>query len=178
MACVDPNRDSDGRFVCTSGAPTHGHNQKTSATYRSWVAMRARCLNPQSTSFKYYSGRGITVDPRWDCFENFLEDMGPRPIGMTLDRKENDRGYCKENCRWATQDQQIENRRPHTRLYTFAGITLNQSEWAARIGISRAVLTRRISNGWTEKEILQPPIPFDRTRAGLKSEVYDGKLFR
>lgn len=73
-----------------------------------WSGMRARCQNKNHTR---YGGRGIAVCDRWlESFENFLEDMGPRPPGMTIDRKNNDLGYSKDNCRWATNATQAQNR--------------------------------------------------------------------
>jgi hypothetical protein len=81
--------------------------------YRTWVGMLQRCGNPKSKGFKNYGGRGVMVeDRRWHVFENFLADMGPRPPGMTLDRADNDRGYSRANCRWATWSEQQKNRRP------------------------------------------------------------------
>lgn len=74
--------------------------------------MRARCLNPDCPKFPIYGGRGISICGRWDSFENFLADMGPRPAGMTLDRKETDGNYEPGNCRWATPLEQSRNRRP------------------------------------------------------------------
>ena len=74
--------------------------------------MKRRCLNPKSTQFKHYGGRGIGIDdPRWLEFSPFLADMGERPEGMTIDRIDGDKGYSKANCRWATQKDQIANRR-------------------------------------------------------------------
>ena len=74
--------------------------------------MNARCHNPKHKSFKDYGGRGIKVCDRWKTFENFYEDMGERPIGMTLDRFPDQNGnYEKSNCRWATRRQQTHNRR-------------------------------------------------------------------
>lgn len=178
-AIDDPNRDISGRFVPGSnGTPTHRHNQKNSATYRTWAAMRARCLNPNSKAFKYYGARGIGIDSRWDSFEMFLVDMGERPIGKTLDRIDNDGNYCNSNCRWSTPSEQASNKRQAARFYTLSGLTLNQSQWAEKIGINRSAFVRRIAYGWTEEEILQPPIPFDRTRKGLKRDIYGDKLFR
>lgn len=79
--------------------------------YYIWASMLTRCLNPKAKCFKNYGGRGITVCERWLKFENFLADMGEKPDGLSLDRIENDKGYYKENCRWATFEEQANNRR-------------------------------------------------------------------
>ena len=79
-----------------------------------WLAMAGRCHNPKDQRFTDYGGRGITVCDRWrgpDGFANFLADMGERPAGKTLDRKDNDRGYSPDNCRWATNGEQASNKR-------------------------------------------------------------------
>lgn len=91
----------------------HGHNGKgrRSPEYRSWAHMKGRCENPESDRYAYYGGRGIRVCERWQSFENFLVDMGPRPAGHTLDREDNDGDYEPGNCRWATQSEQGKNRR-------------------------------------------------------------------
>lgn len=73
--------------------------------------MRQRCLNPKSSDFKYYGGRGITICERWGSFENFLADMGEAPLGLTIDRIDNDGDYRPGNCRWATRAQQVESKR-------------------------------------------------------------------
>jgi hypothetical protein len=77
--------------------------------------MKARCYNPKATGYKNYGGRGIKVCKRWrQSFRAFLEDMGDRPEGMTLDRKDNNGPYKKNNCRWATPAQQRQNQRHST----------------------------------------------------------------
>jgi len=92
----------------------HGHARKgrASAEYRIWTGLHTRCFNPKAQNYRHYGGRGITICARWESFENFLADMGPRPTPLhSIERKNNDGNYEPDNCAWATQSEQCKNRR-------------------------------------------------------------------
>lgn len=98
------------------GRLTNGYTiGDTKPLYHLWHTMRQRCSNPKHKSYKHYGGRGISVDERWDDFGNFLEDMGMKPDGMSLNRIDNDGNYEPGNVRWATPAEQTANRRGATR---------------------------------------------------------------
>lgn len=102
------------RSIGNSFGGKHGHtkNLTCSRTYRSWKSMIQRCTNPNVPRFNRWGGRGIKVCDRWADFENFLADMGERPVGMSLDRINNDGNYEPGNCRWATPTEQRMNQGP------------------------------------------------------------------
>jgi len=91
----------------------HGHNRRNARTdtYKTWVAMRRRCLSEKASNYKYYGGLGIEICERWKKYENFLADMGERPEGKTLDRKDPYGNYTPDNCRWADAETQRANKR-------------------------------------------------------------------
>lgn len=96
------------------------HGMYGSRVNKTWSTMLERCLNENATSYADYGGRGVTVCERWLSFENFYADMGDRPEGKTLDRKDNAIGYEPGNCRWATASEQQNNRR-NSRRFIFNG---------------------------------------------------------
>lgn len=142
-------------------ATKHGHAKggKWSPEYFSWMGMRQRCLNPNTKGYENYGGRGITVCAHWrDSFEQFLADMGPRPKGKTLDRRDNDKGYwcplcCQPigNCHWATWREQLLNRRNREAIYAAHSekmknywTSLTKEQW----DIAMAELTKGRDKRW------------------------------
>lgn len=91
------------------------HGMTGTLTYRIWASMIQRCNNPKDKDYKDYGGRGITVSEEWLKFDNFFRDMGVKPPGLSIDRRENDEGYGKGNCRWATAVEQANNKRSSKR---------------------------------------------------------------
>lgn len=117
----------------------HGHGTKGSPTptYRSWTSMKARCFNSKYKDYEKYGGNGITVCERWLDFKNFLEDMGERPIGTTIDRIDNTKGYEPENCRWADDYTQSHNRKYKNKSSIYPGVSFHKKykKWQASIMI-------------------------------------------
>lgn len=140
---------------------THGHSHANKGegtpTYSSWRSMHERCSRATHKSYADYGGRGIKVCDRWQSFENFLADMGERPKGRTLSRKDNEGNYEPGNCCWDTHRSQANNRRS-SRYLTFSGRTMTISEWAREIGVEHDVLSHRLRAGWPVDRALTAPM--------------------
>lgn len=126
-------------------------------TYKCWWELKARCTDPSHPAYADYGGRGITHCNRWDRFENFLADMGVCPVGLTLDRIDNNAGYSRENCRWVTMKEQARNRRSN-HLLEHKGEVLCISEWAERLGIKKSTIKMRLEAGWSTEKALTHPV--------------------
>jgi hypothetical protein len=101
--------------------------------------MLSRCYKPSNASYQNYGGRGIKVHERWHSFDNFLEDMGVRLEGKTLERERVNEDYSPGNCKWATKEEQYRNKRSNV---FFEGKTL--AEWSRELGISDVAVGNRL----------------------------------
>lgn len=116
--------------------PNNRHGMDGTPTYQAWNGMKNRCSNPKRRSYPRYGGRGVGYDPEWESFDNFYRDMGEKPEGLTLERKDNDKGYNKDNCCWASVAEQNKNR--------------SNSIWIGDKTLSQVCKEKGISynNGW------------------------------
>lgn len=136
--------------------------------YRMWRGMHNRCYNSNVKCYKHYGGRGIVVDPRWhgkEGFFNFIADMGPKPEGASLDRIDNNGPYSPENCKWATQSEQANNKR-NNRWITANGQTMTLAQWAKQLGCNPSNILYRIKSGMSEEQAVTTPVA-DRPNSKL-----------
>jgi len=133
------------------------HGYYGTSTYYSWYNMKKRCNDANHSSYKNYGGRGIKYLDRWESFCNFLEDMGPKPSGRSLDRVDNNGNYTPKNCRWATRSQQDNNSR-RNRLITIAGVTKTITQWCGYYSIKRPTVYARMKSGLSEEQALTLPV--------------------
>ncbi len=138
------------------GSKTHGMSQHPA--YRSWAGMRSRCYSKCNGSYKRYGGRGISVCARWlESFENFWEDMEYSYFdGGTLDREDNEGNYNIENCRWATPEDQANNKRNNVWLDTAHG-KQTMAQACRMYGVAIQTVHNRMKRGWKMEELFHRP---------------------
>lgn len=143
-------RSSDTRSCgCWRVEASTTHGMRGSPEWRTWISMKTRCLNSHRSEYTRYGGRGITICDRWlHSFESFFADMGERPTPWhSIDRINNDGNYEPDNCRWATVQQQAENR-SNVQQLEFGGQVDTLKGWSRRSGIPYSTLRRRLTAGW------------------------------
>lgn len=133
------------------------HGLRHSPEYSVWRSLKSRCENKKDISYPNYGGRGIKVCRRWQKFENFYADMGPRPEGSWIDRKCNNGNYTTKNCRWATPKEQNRNKR-NSRLIKAFGLTMTMAEWAEKTGINAGRIWERLKYKWDPEKAVSQPI--------------------
>lgn len=140
---------------------THGRtrdvNGRRTPEFRAWQMLKQRCYNRGSCSYQNYGGRGIAVCSRWlESFENFFADMGLRPSSKhSIERKDNNGPYAPGNCYWATDREQMNNRR-NTPMLTLNGVTKSLSYWADELNLSIPLIWNRLRRGWSHADALGP----------------------
>jgi hypothetical protein len=143
------------------GYSTRKNTNRVRPEYYIWNSMLQRCENPKAKQYEDYGGQGIAVCERWHLFDNFLADMGPRPDGKhssgramyTLERKDGNSDYSKENCVWATYKDQSLNKR-NGRMITYLGETQPLAVFVDRVGANYKIVHQRLSRGWSIEEAL------------------------
>lgn len=142
---------------CSVKSKTHG--MTLSKEWRSWRSMRGRCMNTNDPDhFRWYSSRGISVCERWDSFENFLADMGPKPTPKhTIDRIDPNGNYEPSNCRWATQKEQHNNKRSNHWI-EFRGERKTIQQWLDIVGMADTTFHSRLKRGMSVADALTTPV--------------------
>lgn len=137
-----------------SGIRQTKHGMQKTPTYTSWQSMKTRCSNPNFKHYHRYGGRGISYPSEWEVFDNFYKDMGVRPEGTTLERLDNDKGYSKENCVWATRKEQARNTTTTIKI-KHKDQELCMLDWANNLDIPYTRLRTAIKNGKSIDQILR-----------------------
>ena len=143
------------RNAVSERSKTHG--MTNSPEYNSWRAMIKRCYDKNNVAYSRYGGSNITVCDEWkDNFETFYRDMGPRPSAdHSIDRRENDKGYSKDNCRWSTPKEQANNRKNNF-FFEHNKEIKTLPEWCFVLELNYHLVRRRIRDGWTFDEAIYP----------------------
>ena len=149
---------------CGCGAPerhaaaSRTHGMSNTSEFNIWSKIKERCTNPNVRAWKYYGGKGITLCERWLKFEYFYADMGPRPSPEhSVDRVDCTKGYSPDNCRWATHEEQANNRTNNVRI-TRDGITKTMKQWASELGVTYSVVKERRLSGVPDSELFAPSV--------------------
>jgi hypothetical protein len=159
------------------GTITHGGCVYYKRTYKTWVSMIERCVNKSHKAYSLYGGRGITIDDKWFNFEGFFEDMGEAPDGKSLDRIDNDLGYSKENCRWATPVQQARNRRT-TAYVVLNGEKISLAEACQRLGIKYSTAKTRLARGYPMDVVLSKKSFMGKRNVGETGELKSAEVIK
>lgn len=158
--CRGASRSCGCLSVALTKVRNRTHGQSKTKDYNCWNAMVSRCYNSNLKCFKNYGGRGVGVCKRWrfgekgkSGFECMMQDMGPRPKGLTIERKNNNGSYTPSNCAWGTRRVQGANKRNNI-LISLEGTSHIAAEWSRRLNLCPSTVYKRYHLGWTPQQIL------------------------
>lgn len=145
------------------GCARHGvikHGLSSHPLYHEYIGMINRCYNPSTTNYERYGARGITVCDEWKnspkAFFDWVDSVGGKPEGKTLDRIDNNKGYSPTNCRWSNLEEQQQNRR-NSIIITINGETKTLAYWCRLYGLNHETARKRINNGWNPIDAVTTP---------------------
>lgn len=141
------------------------HGMRFSREWQTHQNMKKRCLDPKNNRYKYYGERGIKVCERWkNSFENFYSDMGPCPPGYSLERVDRDKDYCPENCRWADDYEQANNK-SNNRILQYMGKSYTMAELCRKTNIPYKTFHARLKSNWSVEKCVETPLRKFKTSA-------------
>lgn len=154
-SCGCYNKESARKRRIAQINPNARHKHPLGPT---WAGMMSRCYDPNSTSYKSYGAKGITVAEEWHSFEQFVKDVGQKPSPEhSLDRIKGHLGYSKSNCRWATRKEQSRNTSKN-KIIEYNGVSKTLIDWAEEYGMRADTLNRRLKKGWSVEDALHKPL--------------------
>lgn len=141
---------------CLQKERVTNHGMRHLPEYRIWQGMLSRCHTPSGSGYEKYGAKGITVCDEWrKSFETFYRDMGPRPSGKhSIERKKNELGYSKENCRWATAAEQANNKTSNI-FFTYNGVSKTLMAWSKELGFDYQTVYRKVKAGIPFEEVIK-----------------------
>jgi hypothetical protein len=156
--CGSCSRATRGRNELRVASP-EAASQRGSQLHTTWQRIWNRCTNPNADNWAYYGGRGIQVCERWRVFDHFLADMSAsHSDGLTIERMDPNGPYSPENCRWATQEEQVNNTRRNI-FVTYQGRTQTVAQWAKEFGLDYFLLRARLTKlGWPVEKAMTAPV--------------------
>ena len=165
--CLKKNR------TMQNSTKKHYTGESSTRLYRVWIGMKTRCYNPKAGNYKYYGAKGVSICEEWigdDGYRNFKSWALKNGYKneLTIDRKDNNKSYSPDNCRWVTQKEQARNT-SQVKMLEYKGEVRSIPEWAENVGISTECLKQRIKNGWSIEKCIETP-----SKRTLKTEYRKG----
>lgn len=147
------------------------HGMTNTREYSTWQGMRERCNDPSNKSYKDYGARGIAVCDQWSSFEQFFKDMGKKPAGCSIDRRDNNGPYSKDNCYWATPKEQTRNRRNSIDI-AFQGQIKPLTDWCIQFKCDYSTVHSRLfKHGWTFEQAITIPKNVRRPKTDIEQPI-------